>query len=59
MPDWDPGAEVKEEKLEKGAGDGEDAGACPFAVLPCVTDESNAGPGISEEAVSRHGANVM
>ena len=48
LAECDPGAEVKEEKLEKGAGDGVGAGACcPFAVLPCVTDESKAGPGIS------------
>ena len=47
MLDLDAGAEVKELKLEKGAGDGVDVGTCPFALLPCVMDESNAGPGIS------------
>lgn len=47
VPDCEVGAEVKEEKLEKEAGGGVAVGIWPLAVLLWVTEESNAGPGIS------------
>lgn len=48
VPDCEVGAEAKEEKLEKEDGVGVDVGICPLAVLLWVTEESNAGPGMSE-----------
>jgi hypothetical protein len=47
VADCDPGADVKDEKFEKGAGEGLDAGTWPLALFPCVTEDSNAGPGMS------------
>lgn len=47
--DWEAGGEVKDANWEKeaGAAAGTLDDTLPFALLFCVTDESNAGPGRS------------